>query len=329
MRTSHISLKLTIINIIFYSNLNSLLLILEFCQTAQRIAENWGKNVVTLKMLRKQLQTVLNSQNSLGNYPKMSTLTLKLAQTRGSNQGWQWGGVGRKDGVFFSVLHGFVLRHPRPVPHDEKNFLTPSPPLRATRIPTLFRKILLLVNLPTTITIVFNKTCFVNKNIFEITNKFISSNQTNFQQKLNNIFKVFNKKISQQKQKSHNTKSLIQQYINLFIIKTKENVKIGTLFPTLLEKKKRQKSLLGRIKQVNDMFVYIVGFYGMEKLQFNPYQCKTRRVGPKKFKPITAPPCDARLKSHPIPAPPPLQGGKNQHGAKREGVRQNCHPQFK
>ena len=44
--------------------------------------------------------------------------------------------------------------------------------------------------------------------------------------------------MSQQKQKSHNTKSMIQQYINLCIIKTKVNVKIGTLFPTLLEKKK-------------------------------------------------------------------------------------------
>ena len=34
---------------------------------------------------------------------------------------------------------------------------------------------------------------------------------------------------------------MIQQYINFFIIKTKENVKIGTLFPTLLEKKKKRK----------------------------------------------------------------------------------------
>jgi len=47
--------------------------------------------------------------------------------------------------------------------------------------------------------------------------------------------------ISQQKQKSHNTKSMIQWYINLFIIKTKENVKIGTLFPTLPKKKKRRR----------------------------------------------------------------------------------------
>ena len=46
----------------------------------------------------------------------------------------------------------------------------------------------------------------------------------------------------------HNTKLIIQQYINLFIIKTKENVKIGTLFPPLLEKKERQKVLLDRIK---------------------------------------------------------------------------------
>ena len=72
-------------------------------------------------------------------------------------------------------------------------------------------------------------------------NKFILSNQTNFQQKLNNIIKMFNKAISQQKQKSQNTKSMIQQYINLFIIKIKENVKIGTLFPTLLEGKKNRK----------------------------------------------------------------------------------------
>ena len=51
---------------------------------------------------------------------------------------------------------------------------------------------------------------------------------------------MFNKKISQKK-KSQNTKSMIQQYINFFIIKTKENVKIGTLFPTLLEEKRKNK----------------------------------------------------------------------------------------
>ena len=76
-------------------------------------------------------------------------------------------------------------------------------------------------------------------------------NKTNLKKKLNNIIKMFNNVISQRKQRSHNTKSIIQQYINLFIIKKKENVKIGTLFPTLLErkkKKKRQKALLGRIK---------------------------------------------------------------------------------
>ena len=84
--------------------------------------------------------------------------------------------------------------------------------------------------------------------MLEITNEFIPSNQTNFQQKLNNIIKVFNKTISQQKQKSHNTNSMIQQYINLFIIKTKDNVKIGILFSNLLKKKKRQKALLGKIK---------------------------------------------------------------------------------
>ena len=32
---------------------------------------------------------------------------------------------------------------------------------------------------------------------------------------------------------------MIQWYINLFLIKTKENIKIGTLFPTLLERGKK------------------------------------------------------------------------------------------
>ena len=85
--------------------------------------------------------------------------------------------------------------------------------------------------------------------MLEITNEFIPSNQTNFQQKLNNIIKVFNKTISQQKQKFHNTKSIIQQYIIFFfIIKIKENVKIGTLFPIFLEKKKEVEILVGQNK---------------------------------------------------------------------------------
>ena len=41
------------------------------------------------------------------------------------------------------------------------------------------------------------------------------------------------------------------------MIKTKENVKIGTLFPTLPEKKKkkRHKALLGIIKKDDNMFI--------------------------------------------------------------------------
>ena len=34
---------------------------------------------------------------------------------------------------------------------------------------------------------------------------------------------------------------MIQQYIKFFIIKIKENVKIGTLFPTLIKKKLKKK----------------------------------------------------------------------------------------
>ena len=35
-----------------------------------------------------------------------------------------------------------------------------------------------------------------------------------------------------------------------------------------------------------------------------------------------SPPRGAGLKSRPIPAPPPLQGGENPHGAKRGGMGQ-------
>ena len=44
--------------------------------------------------------------------------------------------------------------------------------------------------------------------------------------------------------------------------------------------------------------------------------------GSKKFKSNLVPPHGTRLKSHPIPAPPPLRGGKNPHGAKRGGAGQ-------
>ena len=59
---------------------------------------------------------------------------------------------------------------------------------------------------------------------------------------------MFNKTISQYKQKSHSTKLMIQWNINLFLIKIKENIKIGTLFSTLLERKKKHRTMLGRIK---------------------------------------------------------------------------------
>ena len=46
------------------------------------------------------------------------------------------------------------------------------------------------------------------------------------------------------------------------------------------------------------------------------------RGGSKKCKPIPAPPRGVGLKSHPIPAPLPLRGGENPHGAKRGGAGQ-------
>ena len=92
-----------------------------------------------------------------------------------------------RDGVFAPTRRmgslpppRMVLSYPIPAPPcmTEKIFL--SHPLRAPRSPAPSCKTLLLVNLPTTIAIVFNKICFINKNILEINNEFIPSNQTNF-----------------------------------------------------------------------------------------------------------------------------------------------------
>ena len=73
----------------------------------------------------------------------------------GVSHWWWWlrmtmgrGGAGLKDGVFA----------PAPAPHDKENFSTPSPPLGAPQILAPPCKTLLFVNLPSTITIFFNKT---------------------------------------------------------------------------------------------------------------------------------------------------------------------------
>ena len=66
---------------------------------------------------------------------------------------------------------------PRPAPHDGKNFLTPTVSLGAPPHPV---KLYFLLICPTISTIFFNETYFINKNILEITTKFILSNQFNF-----------------------------------------------------------------------------------------------------------------------------------------------------
>ena len=105
------------------------------------------------------------------------TSTIHNVPTRDGNGR---GGAGPKDGVFTPTPHGFVLAYPRLASHDKENFLALFLFLGALQSLAPPRKTLLLVNLPITITIVFNKNCFINKYILEITNNFISSNQTNF-----------------------------------------------------------------------------------------------------------------------------------------------------
>ena len=74
--------------------------------------------------------------------------SLGMAMGRGGSEGW---------GIH-PYPHGFVLLHPRTTPHDKKNFLALSLLFGASQILAPPRKTLFFVNLPSTITIVFNKT---------------------------------------------------------------------------------------------------------------------------------------------------------------------------
>ena len=70
---------------------------------------------------------------------------------------------------------GWGLR-PRTASHDGENFLASSPTLRALRSLAPPRKILFFVNLPHNLYNFLNETYFINKNILEITIKFIPEN---------------------------------------------------------------------------------------------------------------------------------------------------------
>ena len=79
-----------------------------------------------------------------------------------------------------SFLSHMILFCPILALYNGKNFLTPSPPLGALQSSSLPRKTLLFLNLSYNQYNFFNETYFINKNILEITTKFIPSNQINF-----------------------------------------------------------------------------------------------------------------------------------------------------
>ena len=85
-----------------------------------------------------------------------------------------------KDAVFALAPHGFVLLHPRPSPHDVEIFLPHPCPFGPCKAPPHPIKLYFLMIYPQLLQFFFNKTCFINKNILEIINKFIPSNQTKF-----------------------------------------------------------------------------------------------------------------------------------------------------
>ena len=105
----------------------------------------------------------------LANNLKILVSTVKAVQiSNGNGAGRDW-----KMGVFTSASHSFFLPH--------------SCPLRPRKALPHPVKLYFLLICPTIITNFFNKNLFHNKNLFEIKIKFISSNQTNFYLKLNNI----------------------------------------------------------------------------------------------------------------------------------------------
>ena len=69
---------------------------------------------------------------------------------------------------------------PRPAPYDRENSHPISAPLGPHETPSHPVKFYFLLIYLTTSTIFFNETYFINKNILEITTKFIPSNQINF-----------------------------------------------------------------------------------------------------------------------------------------------------
>ena len=87
------------------------------------------------------------------------------------------GGAGPKDGVFALVPQDFVLLHPRPLSHDTENFLLHLRPLGPCEASSHLVKLYFLLICLTISTNFFNETYFINKNILEITTKFIPSNQ--------------------------------------------------------------------------------------------------------------------------------------------------------
>ena len=78
--------------------------------------------------------------------------------------------------------HGFVFPHPHPTPRDGKNFIASFSPPEAPQSSAPPRKTQnsSFCWFAQSYYYFFNKTYFINKNILEITNKFIPSNQTNF-----------------------------------------------------------------------------------------------------------------------------------------------------
>ena len=91
-------------------------------------------------------------------------------------------GVGRGRRMGSSSPPYMVLSYPIPsqTRMSGKTFSSHPRPLGPRETPSHLVKLYFLIICPTTSTIFFNETYFIDKNILEITTKFIPSNQINF-----------------------------------------------------------------------------------------------------------------------------------------------------
>ena len=120
--------------------------------------------------------------------------------------------MGPKDGVFALTPHGFILPHPHPtLPCMTGKFFLPHPcPFGARKASPHPVKLYFLLICPQLLQLFLIKPISLVKIYLKLQITITHQIKLIFSKTLYNIIKVLNKTTLQQKQKSHNIKSMIQ-----------------------------------------------------------------------------------------------------------------------